>query len=332
MERAFLEAVEDIKSEIVLREIVERLERRDIEGAIEALHIDEAAFRPLAEALRQAFNQGGALVIQNMPMLRDPLGGRVVLRWSGDTQRAEAIIREQSSALISGVTESVKDAAREKIADGFAKGQGSQHITLELVGRVSRVTGLRTGGILGLTPALARTVENARTALLGGDIDGMRHYLTLTRRDKRFDRTVRKALRDGTPITPDMVSKITGRLADSYVKLRGLHISKTETGRSVNSAQHEAYWQGLEKANRDPGLVTRKWRSASDRRVRHTHMVLNAQEVTGMDMPFQSPSGALMRYPGDDSLGAGANELIGCRCICQYDFDFAEAFARSRGR
>ena len=50
------------------------------------------------------------------------------------------------------------------------------------------------------------------------------------------------------------------------------------------------------------------------------------------DLPFQSPSGALMRYPGDTSLGAGANEIVACRCDCEYNFNFAAAYARSRGR
>lgn len=58
LEKAFLDAIDDIKSEIVLREVVAKLEARDIEGAIQALHIDPAAFRPLSEALRQAYDAG----------------------------------------------------------------------------------------------------------------------------------------------------------------------------------------------------------------------------------------------------------------------------------
>jgi hypothetical protein len=61
-------------------------------------------------------------------------------------------------------------------------------------------------------------------------------------------------------------------------------------------------------------------------------MALNATEVTGMDAPFMSPSGAMMRFPGDTSMGAGAGEIINCRCDVEYNFNFAEAFARSRGR
>ncbi len=55
---AFIAAVDDIRSNIVLRRIVERLEKGDISGAIDAMFIEEAAFNPLEEALRQAFNAG----------------------------------------------------------------------------------------------------------------------------------------------------------------------------------------------------------------------------------------------------------------------------------
>jgi hypothetical protein len=43
---AFIEAIDDIRSNIVLRRIVERLERQDIAGAIRAMNLDDAAFRP----------------------------------------------------------------------------------------------------------------------------------------------------------------------------------------------------------------------------------------------------------------------------------------------
>ncbi|KSV95380.1 head morphogenesis protein SPP1 gp7 [Sinorhizobium sp. GL28] len=332
MERAFREAIDDIKSEIVLKEVVERLERQDIEGAIAALHIDPAAFRPLSEAIREAFSAGGLLVTQNMPRLSDPAGARVVVRWDVGNQRAEQIIREQSSKLITHVTKDTKQMAREAIHAGYAQGQGPRTIALDLAGRINRVTGRREGGLIGLTSQLARTVENARGALLSGDVEGMKHYLTLTRRDKRFDRQVAKAIREGKSLPADVVAKVTGRLADRYVQFRGETIARTETQSSVHAAKHEAYQQGLDRSGRDATLVTRRWRSVGDRHVRHTHQVLNAEEVTGMDMPFQSPSGALMRFPGDTSLGAGPGEIIACRCHVEYNFDFAEEYARSRGR
>jgi uncharacterized protein YceH (UPF0502 family) len=331
-ERAFLEAIEDIKSEIILREIVERLERQDIEGAIEALHIEPSAFRPLSEALRQAFNQGGILTIQNMPRLSDPMGGRVVLRWNTQNQRAEAIIRELSSTAITNITEDTRQMVREKIEAGYALGQGPRAIAVGIAGRMNRITKTLEGGLLGVTAQRARTIEKARVALLTGDVEGMKHYLTLSRRDKRFDRTIVRAIQEKQALQPDQVSRVIATLRDRYVRARAELIARTETMTSVMAAKHEAYQQGLDAAGRDASLVTRKWRSAGDRRVRHTHMVMNGQVVQGMDLAFQSPSGAMLRYPGDRSLGAGANEIIACRCDVEYSFDFAEAYARSRGR
>jgi hypothetical protein len=332
MQKAFLASIDDIKSEIVLREVVERLERRDIEGAIAALHIQQSAFRPVAEAIRQAFNAGGALVAKAVPKLTDLLGARIVWRWDVSNQRAEAKIRELSSALITRETETTKEAARQTIVAAYAQGQGPNSIALDLVGRKSAVTGKREGGVIGLNGPQAELMNRTRINLLSGDPKLMAKYLTLQTRDKRFDGAVRKAIAAGKPLDADTLNKVLARLRDRNLKLRGDTIARTETYTSVMSAKHEAYQQGLDAAGRDASLVTRKWRSAGDRKVRHTHMVLNGAEVKGMDLAFQSPSGTMLRYPGDTELGAGPAEIINCRCDVEYNFDFAEAFARSRGR
>jgi hypothetical protein len=332
MQKAFNASVDDIKSEIVLREVVDRLERQDIEGAIRALHIQPSAFRPLTEAIRQAFNAGGALVAKTIPKLADFLGARVVWRWDVSNQRAEANIRDLSSALITRETETTKQAARETIVAAYAQGQGPNSIALDLVGRKSAITGKREGGVIGLNGPQAELMNRTRINLLSGDPKLMAKYLALQTRDKRLDSAVRKAIAAGKPVDADTLNKVLMRLRDRNLKLRGETIARTETYTSVMSAKHEAYQQGLDAAGRDASLVTRKWRSAGDGRVRHTHMILNAQEVTGMDLPFMSPSGAMLRYPGDTALGAGAGEIINCRCDVEYNFNFSEAFARSRGR
>ncbi|MBX5190127.1 head morphogenesis protein [Rhizobium sp. NZLR3b] len=332
MEKAFQAAVDDIKSEIVLKEVVERLERRDIEGAIRALHIDPAAFQPLSEALRQAYNSGGLLTSQNMPRLFDPMGGRVVFRWDLSNQGAEANIRDLSSRLITNVSEQTVAAAQQTIASGYSLGQGPNTIALDLVGRKSAITGKREGGVIGLNGPQAELIERTRINLLSGDPALMRKYLSLKTRDKRLDKAVQRAIAAGKPLDKETLDKVLMRLRDRNLRLRGETIARTETVTAVMSSKHEAFLQALSKSNRDANLVTRKWRSAGDRKVRHTHQVLNAQEVRGMDLPFQSPSGALLRYPGDTSLGAGAAEVIACRCDVEYNFDFAEAYARSRGR
>ncbi len=331
VEQAVRNASAEIRSEIVLREVIEWLERYDVEGAINALHIEAEAFRPLTEAVRQAYNQGGVLVTQNMQKISTPEGARVVVRWDGDNQRAEQIIRTKAAQLVTLVAEDTKEMLRERIASGFSQGQGPKTIATAIAGRIDKVTGKRVGGVIGMTAQQGRAVEKARVALSTGDVEGMKAYLGLSKRAKRYDARVRKAIEAGKPVDKETLDKITTKLTAAYVDLRGQTIARTETMMAVSASQHEAYQQGLDKAGRDASLVTRTWRSAGDKRVRHTHAVLNGQKVVGMDLAFQSPSGAMLRYPGDTSLGAGAAEVIGCRCICVYGFDFGAAYARSIG-
>lgn len=332
LEKAFLDAIDDIKSEIILREVVAKLEARDIEGAIQALHIDPAAFRPLSEALRQAYDAGGLLTSQNMPRLADAFGNRIVFRWDVSNQGAEANIRNLSSTMITNISGQTVAAARQTIVEAYSQGGGPNKIALDLVGRKSATTGKREGGIIGLNGPQAELIERTRINLLSGDPALMRKYLALKTRDKRLDKAVQRAIAAGKPLDKETLGKVLMRLRDRNLRLRGETIARTETTTSVMSAKHEAFNQALAKSGRDATLVTRKWRSAGDSRVRHTHQVLNAQEVTGMDQAFQSPSGALLRFPGDTALGAGPDEIIGCRCDVEYNFDFAEAYARSRGR
>lgn len=332
MEKAFHKAIDNIRDEIVLKEVVELLERRDIDGAIAALHIDPEAFQPLSEALRNAYSAGGSLVTENMPRLYDPNGGRVVFRWDVRNEAAEANLRDLSSTMITNVSEGTIEAARQTIVEGYARGQGPATIALDLVGRKNAVTGKREGGVIGLNAPQAELIERTRINLASGDPALTAKYLTLQTRDKRLDGTVKKAIAAEKPLDKATLDKVLMRLRDNNLRLRGNMIARTETLASVMAAKHESFRQATAKANRDESLITRKWRSAGDNHVRHTHQILNGQEVKGLDLPFQSPSGALMRYPGDTSLGAGANEIVACRCDCEYNFNFAEAYARSRGR
>ena len=193
---AFRAAIDDIRSNIVLREVIERLERQDIDGAVDALHVEPSAFRALDEAIQRAYNAGGILVTDVLPRVTDPLGNRVVFRWDVRNLRAETHLRERSSKLIVGIVDDTKEMVRETITEGFAKGQGPRTIALDIAGRVNRVTKRREGSLVGLTTQQAKAVANARAALLSGDTERMRYYLTLGRRYKGFDRVVINAIDD----------------------------------------------------------------------------------------------------------------------------------------
>lgn len=321
---AFREAVEAIKSSIVIARVVERLERHDISGAVEAMQIEPEAFAALDLALQEAFNAGGINAVGEFPTVKDDQGNRVIWRFGVRNPSAEAILRDLSSTMVTHVTEDQKLGIRYALEQGLARGSNPRSTALDVVGRQSKITGRRGGGVIGLTRHQIEYIERARENLRSGDPDLMKQYMALKTRDRRFDRTVALAIREGKPVPLDMLSKIIGRLSDKALLLRGEMLSRTETMMALGSSRDEAMRQQIE-AGKIAGQDVRKiWRSAGDSRVRHTHKALNGKSV-GMDEAFVS-SGAVIRFPGDPK--APISETSGCRCRLQYKVDYIGAGVR----
>lgn len=324
---AYQQSIDEVKSKIILRVIVDRLERGDLNGVIDALTLDRAAFAPLELALTQAYQAGGTLMTRNFPSLREPDGARVVIRFDIRNPEAEAWLRTRSSDLVTGIVADQKATIRAALETGVAQGKNPTQTALEIVGRVNRVTGKREGGTIGLTGQQSQYVDTARDELASGDPAKLKNYLGRKQRDKRFDKAVTKAIAEGKPVPKETATAATQRYSDKLLKLRGDTIGRTESLTSLNASAHESFRQGLRKTNYADADVQKEWDSAGDDRVRHTHQILNGQKVQGIDTPFHSPSGAVMRFPGDSSLGAGAGEIIMCRCICKYRIDFFDGRA-----
>lgn len=323
--RAFEEAVEDIRSNIVLRRIVERLERGDIPGAIAAMHLDEAAFRPLDEAIRQAFNGGGVAAIEQMPALRDPEGHQIVIRWDARNVYAEEWLRLHSSTLITNIIADQREAVREALEEGLARGDNPTRSALNVVGRVSRVTGKREGGILGLTAQQSQYVASARQELLSSDRAALRNYLGRGRRDNRFDRTVIKALKDEKPIPLDVVNRITGRYADGLLKLRGDTIALHETFEALGASKDIAFRQQIEAGRVQAQNITKTWRRTPQEHPRVQHIEMHGQTVR-FDQPFIAPDGTAIPYP--HAPGVPAKHTLGCKCFAEYKIDFVAELVR----
>jgi hypothetical protein len=315
MQAAFLAAIADIVSGAELGRITERLERGDINGALRALHIDPAAFREFEEAIRQAYIAGGVATTEGFPPIRDAQGNRVVFRFNARNPRAERILTLHSGQLITRITDDMLLASRQAMTAGLEAGLNPRSVALDLVGRIDRTTGRRTGGILGLTSNQERYVTTARFDLLSGDPERLRHYLTLNRRDRRFDRTVLAAIRDGKALDQATVSRITGRLSDSYLQLRGETLARTETIGSLNTAAKEAVDQMAEESGINRQDIRKVWRATKDSRTRDTHAALDGESV-GVDERFSNG----LLYPGEP--GGDPAEVINCRCIADYRVDF----------
>ncbi|WP_293826002.1 hypothetical protein [uncultured Brevundimonas sp.] len=317
---AFFRALDALRAGAELQRVTAALEVGDIDGALEALHIDPEAFNEVADKARQAHEEAGRSTAEMMPK-RTPAGTALVVRFDGRNPEAEAWLSRQSSDLIARITTEQRDIVRAKMAEGMANGANPRQTALEIVGRINRATGRREGGVLGLTQAQAAYVATAREELASGDPEALKHYLTRGRRDKRFDRSVTKAIREGKPVDPTIAAKALTAYERRLLQLRGETIGRVEAMTSLQQAKHEAYRQAIASGKVAEHTVTKVWRSAGDLRVRHTHRSLNAESVRFSEV-FRSPSGALMRFPMDTSMGAGPQEIVGCRCDCEYRIDF----------
>lgn len=316
--RAFLAGIDDLRSAAQLSRLVEMLERGDVEGAIGALNLDKAAFWRLDAVIGQVFAAGGMSTTGALPVLRDPLGGRLVVRFDARNLRAEDWLRTHSSTLVTGIVEDQRNAIRAALLAGMQEGRNPRSVALDIVGRLDPVTKRRVGGIVGLTSAQASFVAAARAELLSGDPAQLSAYLERQRRDRRSDRTVQAAI-GGRRMTAETITRIVSRYADRLLELRGEMIARTEMMAALNQAAVEALTQAVEQGKLRADAVTKIWRTAADHRVRHTHRGMAGQSV-GLQAMFVSPSGAMLAYPGDPS--APAAERVSCRCWMEPKVDF----------
>lgn len=303
-------AVRDITRQVEVQKLLLALERRDLEAAMQALHIDRAAFQPLEAKLVEAFTAGGQGAVATMPAAVS-----IGFRFDPGNQRAAAIIREMAGTLITRLTQIELDQARNILADGMARGAAPRSVALDLVGRKSRATGNREGGLIGLTKGQRDAVARARTELSSGEPALMRQYLERGRRVRYpFDKAVRKAIKEGRKLKPETVESATRAYSASLLKYRGEIIARTEGLPAIRAAKHEAFQQLVDDGRVEVMDIVRGWSTTEDGRQRDTHDAMNGQEVRGLDMPFTSPSGAQMMFPGDTSRGAPAAEIVACRC------------------
>lgn len=312
---AFLEAIQDITKRSDLARIVERLEKGDIAGAIDAVHLDPAAFRALDGAIASAFDAGGKSTIDNLPRLRDPRGGEFVVRWDARNIRAENWLRTHSSTLITRITDDQRNVIRSVLSQGMIDGRNPRSTALDLIGRINRATGRREGGVIGLSGPQQQAVQKALEELHSDDPSVMARYFSRVRRDRRFDAAVRKAMEAGRPVDSITASKIIGRYRDRLLDLRGETIARTETMAALNQSSLEAMQQAVDAGAVKADTVTKTWHTARDPRVRDSHAAQDRQSV-GMSELFSNG----LAYPGDPA--GGASETANCRCWMETRIDF----------
>jgi hypothetical protein len=319
---AFIDSIRELVDSVTLRAVVERLERGDVNGALDALHLDADAFARLELAIQTAYNDGGQATVDNLPLLRDPNGARVVFRFSVRNPAAELWLKLHSSQLVTAIVNDQRVALRTAFSDGLAQGQNPTRTALDVIGRVSRSSNRREGGVIGLTAQQERYVAAARQELLSGDAN----YFTRGRRDRRFDATIKAAMKDGKPLDADFIARATGRYADRLLQLRGDAIGLNETMTALARSRKDAIDQQIASGKIAAQDVTKVWKHTPQEHPRLAHQAMNGQSVAWGEQ-FVLPNGARLDFPHDPQ--APASETLFCKCTYSIKVDaFANVVRR----
>jgi len=323
LSKAFLEGISSINDTVVLKNIVEAIKKQDFNRVVQLLSIESTAFRAMERKITEAFEAGGTAVAKSVPhTVPDLFGVQAPLRFDVRSSAAEAWLRDNSSELVTRITEDAKHAVQASLEGSMMAGVNPRSAALDIVGRINPATGRRVGGVIGLNAPQEAFLRNARRELGSTDRALLENYLTRTLRDKRLDTYVLKAIQTGEAIPADVQIRMAARYSDSLLRLRGETIARHEMIETLNRAQWEAYNQGVSSGKVRESAVLKEWDSAGDNHVRYSHRKLDGTRV-GLNEPFISPAtGRAMMFPGDTSHGASANDVVGCRCRVKYVVDF----------
>lgn len=327
--RAFREAIQSVKDQAVIQEIVRLLEVGDVEGVINLLQLDPATFEPVEDAIRQAYRTGGLTGAEQIGPIPAAVG-TLVMRFNMRSIRAEEWLREMSSRLITEIVEDQAAMVRERLTEGLMRGDNPRQTALDLVGRIDPQTRNRVGGFVGLTSRQAQWAQRAREELESLNPN----YLTRELRDKRLDGAFKRAMESGRPLTRRQIDAAVSRYQARALRYRAEVISRTESINALRAGQYEAIMQAVELGELDARDVTKAWDSSSDARVRLDHLQMEQTYMANpipLEQAFIAPDGSRLRFPGDTSLGASAKQVIQCRCKAIYRIDFIGRQARLEG-
>lgn len=311
---AFLETFRQIRDRVEIARLTALIRAGDVAGALQAIGLDLASFRPLSAVLEAMYEAGGLDATAGIRVVRGPLGYRIAPLFDVRAPRADLWVRTQTTDLIRQISDDQRAMVAKALSplqsgqDPLLTGETPQKLALDLVGRVSGVSGRREGGIIGLTSQQAEWARRYEIELGGGVVPPDAGALDRKLRDRRFDRTIAKAIREGTPIPAETRQAMIAAYRNRALRYRAETIALNEASTSLHASQIEAWDQAIERGAVVESKVRRFWVTAGDDHVRPLHRQVPGmnKEGVGLHSEFQTPKGPAMQ--------PGWRFDPGCRC------------------
>lgn len=328
---SWVEAINGINSRILMRTIQELLRDGDIASVVRYLDIQGDDFGRFELAMVQAYNAGGMATVDTMPIVRDPNGGRVVFSWGVRNTSAEQAMRDYAARMVTAIVDEARSGIAEVLTENLERGQSPYNAARMLAGRISRASGRREGGLIGLSRPQMKTVANIELAMRNGDIEYMREYLTFANRDKRMDSTVRRAIREQRALTAEQADRLVRLYSNKATKYRADVIAINETHQALARSKIDAFQQQIDAGKLDRQDVVKKWRRTISREPRIEHLAMTRLPAIPFDQKFELEPGLFCDGPHDPSLPA--RHTINCKCLLDISVDFTgRELRRYQGR
>ncbi len=325
--RAFVESVNRMTSEVDMEALEDAIKRQNVSEVLRILDFGPEYYSPYRKALRDAFEAGGDWTFEDVKKRAKRARVTTVFgHFDATNERAERWLTENSSRLVTSVSEAQTRAIRSALVSSFSRGDGPRTTALDIVGRVNRVTGLREGGIVGLTPGQESWANSAFEELTSGDGSLMRNYFRRKLRNRQFDSVVTRAILEDRPVSATDARRIVAKYKNRILKHRGDTISRTETLSALHQSQNEGLTQMVESGKLEARNVVMEWDASEDSATRDSHRFMEGQKRP-LNQPFVSGDGNLLNHPGDTSHGAPGSEVINCRCRLISRIDFISGLA-----
>lgn len=288
--RAFREFIRNVNDPAVLRRIGDFLEAGRPE---EAMRIVDSYVERMASVIPQIQNIVGTATAAELAAT----AGEQILAIGFDPShpRAAQLARANRLQFIRDFTTEQRTATRLAIAEGFTRGTGT------------RQTARSFRESIGLNSQQVQWLANYERRLRALDP----RSLGMDLRDRRFDKTVRRAIEAGRELTPKQIESMTERYRARALTYRAETIARTEALRATSEAREESLEQMIEQTGMDRRRVVRVWHATLDKRTRDFHASMNNQQV-GLNEKFTDGNGNKLRYPGDPA--APASSTVNCRC------------------
>jgi hypothetical protein len=292
VQAAFARFLREATDPDVIAAVADKLERGDIQGALDLI---EPFIDSFANVLPKIFIDAADSETDSLVGQIKPLRATIGVSFDPTNPLAADLMRKNRLEFIQAFTDEQRAATREALASGFEIGQGYAGMARSFRDSI------------GLSPGQIRWAANYRRLLE----QGSRQALDRALRDMRHDGAVERAFDAGKPLDAERIDAMVASYQRNALAFRANTIARTEAVRTLSEAQDESFRQVQRLAQLPDDRVIQDWHTTMDGRERFTHGVMNGQSRP-LGVPFDSPSGAQLRYPGDGL--APIEETANCRC------------------